>query len=333
MGLLDTILGAQGGRGSAALAEVQSIGTYLAGTEIGETRFELLESLADIELPEGLEFEDLDGYEITIIGAFDTYSAESVHLVTPAPDGEDGIPRKVQEAFFLASPVLDTLPDFPEATTVEMAQFIFDFATNPESGDPEYFLGDQSEEGGEPPLEIQAILDNIFVTQATLDAPEGDAFAEAEGDLFPHDPDDDDPLFEFAFKIDPEDGALTIDVCLTVEIDIKPLSKQNFVWIDSYFALLPVLVFGSDDFDVDEIDRDTVRLGGVGAKCTFIRDFNCDGHKDLLAVFRVRCLVREGALGKKTTSLDLTAELTDGGCIIGTDSVKPKWRKKKKKCW
>jgi len=310
------------------------IGTYVAGYEVGEARFDPLAILEDIDLPGELEFEDLDGYEITIIGAFDTFSPETVHMVTPAPDDEDGVPRKVQEAFFLASPALDGLPEFPESTTVEMAQFIFDFATNPESGDPEYFLGDQSDEGGEGPLDPQAILDNIFVTEAVMECPPGDVACEAEGDLFPHDPDDDEPLFEFAFQID-EDGGLSVDVCLTVEIDIKPLSKHNFVWIDRWFGVLPVILFGSDEFDVDEIEKGTLRLGGVKPYCkVFVKDFNCDGNKDVLAFWRVRSLVKAGALGKKTTELNLTGDLTDGGCIKGTDSVKPKWRKKrKKKCW
>lgn len=305
------------------------IGEYIAGEEIGETRFDPKSSLADIELPEGIDFEDLDGYQITILGAFDTYGPNTVHLVTPSPgEEEDPIPPAVQEAFFLAAPFLDEIGEELETmfpTTVEIAQYIFDVAVEQNEA-----LAEQTSP--------QEILDYIFVTEASLEAPEDAAFAEADGDLFPHDPDDDDPLFEFSLKIDPDTGEVSLDVCLTVEIDILPCCKKNFVWIDRFYALLPVLVFGSDDFAVDEIDRDTVALGGVEAKCTFIKDFNCDGNKDLLAFFCVGALVKQGALGKKTKALDLTADLTDGGCIIGTDSVKPKWRKKwkwwkKKKCW
>jgi len=299
------------------------IGTYIAGEEIGETRFDPETDLAHIDLPCGLTFENLDGYEITVLGAFNTHSPNTVHLVTPDPGAEgDPIPPAVQEAFAFAAPFLDQMPQFPEPTTVEMADFIYFTAI-----------------GVNPALEEQTspqeILSYIFVTQAELDAPEDAAFAEAEGDLFPHDPDDDEVLFEFAMQIDPEDGSVNIDVCLTVEIDIKPRSKKNFVWIDRYFALLPVLVLGSDEFAVGEIEKGTLRLGGVKPYCkVFIKDFNCDGNKDLLAVWRVRTLVKQGALGKTTTSLDLTADLTDGGCIKGTDAVKPKWRKKrKKKCW
>lgn len=75
-------------------------------------------------------------------------------------------------------------------------------------------------------------------------------------------------------------------------------------------------------------------LSGLSGHQTTQKDLNCDGNKDVLAFWRVRSLVRAGALGKKTTELNLTADLTDGGCIKGTDSVKPKWRKKRKrKCW
>jgi hypothetical protein len=172
-----------------------------------------------------------------------------------------------------------------------------------------------------PPLEEQT-------SPVELDAPEDEAFAEAEGDLFPHDPDDDEVLFEYAFKIDTDNGALTVDLCLPVEIDVKPRSSKNIVYIDSYRGLLSVAVWGSDTFGVGEIDRDTVLLGGVEPKCDYIKDINCDGYNDLVVVFRIRTLVKEGALDINTKSLELTADLTAGGCIAGSDFVVPK-----KWCW
>jgi len=291
------------------------IGTYVAGDEIGTTRF-VPSDPADIVLPGNLTFEDLDGYPLTILGAFDTFSRETIHLVTPEPgEEEDPIPPAVQEAFFLAAPALEQWPEFPEPSTVEIAQFIYDTAIAINAG-----LAEQTS--------AQEILDYIFVTPSTLDAPEDAAFAEADGDLFPHDPDDDGALFEYAFKIDTDDGALAVDLCLPVEIDIKPCSSKNIVYINSYFGLLSVAVWGSDTFDVDEIDRDTVLLGGVAPKCDYIKDINCDGYDDLVVVFRIRTLVKEGALDINTTSLTLTADLKAGGCIEGSDFVVPK-----KWCW
>jgi hypothetical protein len=81
-------------------------GTYIAGEEIGETRFDPETDLADIDLPCGLTLEDLDGYEITVLGAFNTHSPNTVHLVTEG----DPIPPAVQKAFAFAAPFLDQMP-------------------------------------------------------------------------------------------------------------------------------------------------------------------------------------------------------------------------------
>jgi len=139
---------------------IVKIGTYIAGEEIGETRFEPESELESIELPGDLTFGDLDGYQITILGAFDTLSPETVHLVTPDPaDPEAPIPPAVQEAFFLASPFLEQMPQFPEPTTVELAEFIFATAVEQNPA-----LADETS--------AQEILNYIFVTPTTLDAPE-----------------------------------------------------------------------------------------------------------------------------------------------------------------
>ena len=335
------------------------IGTYIAGSDIGGARFDPTEDLGDIVLPcdcedcdcdysedcdeEGcdcedcdcLELEDLDGYQITILGAFDTFPSEdTVHLVAPDPgDPEAPMSRKVQEAFFLASPDLDLMePQFP--TTVEIAQFIFDFAVSTDDPYEPYFLGDQSGEGGEGPLTVQAILDNIFVTEAVMECPpEGDVACEAEGDLFPHDPDEGSPLFNFDLQV-AGDGDLEIEVVYDLNVDIKPGSDPNSVNLGSK-GVLPVAILGTENAleDVTDIDEDTILIGGVAPAKSSIEDVNDDGYDDLILHFKVPELVDDGALDEYTEKLTVVAELVDGTAVRGSDSVRivpPKGKKNKK---
>ncbi|HEX5139042.1 MAG TPA: hypothetical protein VFY93_18885, partial [Planctomycetota bacterium] len=78
-----------------------NIGKFVAGQEIPNTRFEILEILAQIDLPDDLTLADLEGSEFTVIGSFNTFSEHSIHLMSPS--GEP-IPRPVQDAFYAASP-------------------------------------------------------------------------------------------------------------------------------------------------------------------------------------------------------------------------------------
>ena len=293
------------------------IGKFIAGKEIPDTRFELKAFLDEINLP--AEFEslaDLHEFEFTIIGSFDTKSPNTVHMVTPDEgDPEEPIPLKVQEAFFLASPSLTEDIDSSFPTTVEIAQFIFDVAASTDDPEEPYFLGDQSEDGGEGPLTVQAIMNNIFQTDVTLDAPEDDVFAEAEGDLFPHDPGE--RLFEFDLAIDPDDGEITVNICLPVEIDIKPGNAKNVINYKSK-GVVWVAILSTDNFDaVSEVDSDTVKLGGASVEKTSSQDVNNDGIDDL----KLKVRVKDIGLTKDTVTVDLTGSTNAGMCIEGSDAV------------
>jgi hypothetical protein len=308
-----------------SLTYMVKIGTYVAAKTIGGTRFTPA-SGPTVDPSDGLS--SYYGNQLTILGAFDTKSPTTVHLVSPDPaDPNDPMPRKVQEAFFHASPLFETdLPGYPEVTTVEIAQFILQTAAASDDPDNPYFLGDQSGEGGEPPLTEQAILDNIFVTEEVLEGPdEGDVYAEADGDLYPHEPED-GALFGYSLEINSNNGNVTANVCLTVEIDIKPGNAANVVNYKSQ-GVVWAAVLSTADFDApDEVDWDTAYLGMSPAKAYKVKDANKDGYDDLLLKFDVAKI----GLTKDTTEVELKGDLTVG-CFAGTDlvtTVPPKGKKK-----
>jgi hypothetical protein len=117
---------------------------------------------------------------------------------------------------------------------------------------------------------------------------------------------------------------------LIVDIDIKPGSLPNSINLGEH-GLLPVSVLGSGSFDVTIIDPDTIELGGVDVasrgstkspKLAYsYEDVNVDGYMDLMAFWEVQVLVDVGALVETTTELTLTAYLSYGKPIEGTDSV------------
>jgi len=291
-------------KGSATV--VVEIGDFIAGQDIFNTRFEAKKSVK-VKLPNKIKsFAKLNGYAFTILGAFDAPDA-SVHLVSPYDEYDPAatpIPAGVEEAFFLASPFLtdEFVNEFP--TTVEIAQFIFDTAT---AEDPE-LLNRHTD------LTAQQILDYLFLTDAGTDlaAPSEDVFAEAEGDLFPHQPQDGDRLFGFNFKIDPDDGAATTDMEIDVEIDIKPGNTANVIE-NSDNGVVWAAILTTDAFDAaGEVDWDTVYLGGSLAKDYKIEDANHDGYDDITLKFDVKDI----GLTATTTSVTLTG-LTNADTPMG----------------
>jgi hypothetical protein len=134
--------------------------------------------------------------------------------------------------------------------------------------------------------------------------------------------------------------ALLVDrvtVFRPVRIDIKPGSATNPVNLKSH-GHLQVAVLGGPALDVRRIDATTIMLEGIAVDrrgprkaprlAVSIDDVNRDGHPDLVAVFEIEDLVDGGALTGATTALTLSASLTDGTQIQGTDSVRVVPRKK-----
>lgn len=298
--------------GSAIL--LIKIGTFVAGDDLGQTRF-IPEDLSDgFPVPEG-GYGDFAQHDYTIIGALDTTGPNTVHMLTPI-EGE--IPADIQVAYFEASPLFPTqFPDYPETSTVLLAEFVATFLPEGSIYDAQdclYYLFDASftDEGATNP-------------ELVCESP-----CEGEGEMFPHEPGA-HPLFDYAFGIDGEEGTVEVDMCLLVDIDIKPGSYPNSVNLGKK-GVLPVAILTTGDFDAaDEVDDSTVNIGGVSAKKCSVEDVDDDGDDDLICHFSVPDLVKYKVLTKDSTELTLHAETLDGGCIQGTDSVRivpPKGKKK-----
>jgi hypothetical protein len=123
------------------------------------------------------------------------------------------------------------------------------------------------------------------------------------------------------------DGGYLIEwECSQILIDIKPGSYPNSINAGKQ-GTVPVAILGSADFDVTTIMASTIELDGVGvdmrgsAKAPKLaysfEDVNSDGFMDLVAHFSVPML----QLTASETELSLTAILTNGANIIGSDSV------------
>ena len=109
-----------------------------------------------------------------------------------------------------------------------------------------------------------------------------------------------------------------------VDIDIKPGSDPNSINLCSE-GVVPVAILGSDSFDVNDIDSDTLRLADSEVKvagrsdrelCS-VEDVNDDGILDLVCHF---VTVELGLTGGDTEAT-VRGELLDGTPFEGTDSV------------
>ena len=115
-----------------------------------------------------------------------------------------------------------------------------------------------------------------------------------------------------------------------VNVDIKPGSNHNSVNLKSS-GLLPVALLGSAELDVRTVRPETIMIGDVdlpengsydNRRLMYgYEDLNGDGYQDLVGEFVVYHLVRNGVLTAETTSLTVTAQLSDGTEIVGQDSV------------
>ena len=154
----------------------------------------------------------------------------------------------------------------------------------------------------------------------------------------------------------PEIVEETEPVVETVEVDIRPLSCSNQVWVNTrWHRILPVAILGTETFDVNSIVPETVELMGIAPRRWFHRDLSApsdsmtdakpyyfwkvrrDGFTDLILLFKTREIV--GTLGPVENGdelmLDLSAELDDGSFVTGEDMIhiRKKIKRPKKKRW
>jgi hypothetical protein len=105
---------------------------------------------------------------------------------------------------------------------------------------------------------------------------------------------------------------------LRVNIDVLPRCTRNH-----WFGLIPVVIFGSDTVDVDDLDLRTVELEGMPLWTLFGRpvaievDADRDGHLDVVGLI----VDLSGAIPAQATNVTLTAGLDDGTPIEGSDAI------------
>jgi hypothetical protein len=79
----------------------------------------------------------------------------------------------------------------------------------------------------------------------------------------------------------------SLDATIPAAIDVKPGSSSNPINL-AREGLIPVALFGADNFDVTQVDLSTVRFAGATVYKSALQDVNGDGKLDLMLQFRTQ---------------------------------------------
>jgi len=112
---------------------------------------------------------------------------------------------------------------------------------------------------------------------------------------------------------------------VNIEIDIKPGSYPNSI-NNNGKGVIPVAILGSADFDVTEINPDTVKLGECGIKkvgkkdklLAHIENVNGDAFDDLVVQIEDDC----DFVGPTATLTGNLFEEYDSTPFVGNDSIR-----------
>ena len=111
-----------------------------------------------------------------------------------------------------------------------------------------------------------------------------------------------------------------------VNVDIKPGSDTNSINLCSN-GTTPAAILGSDEFDINDIVTDSLRLAGAEVKLVGKKDptslcspadVNDDGYEDLVCHF---VTVDLGSIDGSTTKASIVGDLYDTSKFKGVDSV------------
>ena len=116
---------------------------------------------------------------------------------------------------------------------------------------------------------------------------------------------------------------VTLQLGLDVEIDVKPGNDVSCINLESK-GVIAVVVFGSEELDVTDIDQESLLLAdsqartrGNSGKIGSLEDVNEDGFLDLIVHFPTEDLELSPAVEEVT----LTGMLSDGTPITGSDAI------------
>lgn len=110
---------------------------------------------------------------------------------------------------------------------------------------------------------------------------------------------------------------------MPVAIDVRPESEDNPVQVGSR-GVLPVVLFGSVDLDVESVDPDTLGFGPLAAPLAHrngphAMDHDGDGLLDWVMHFRIE----DTGIGTDAVEACVVGETWDGMPVVGCDAVMP----------
>jgi hypothetical protein len=280
-----------------------NVGSFVGGDGILHTRFAVNEALATIPLPEGElapTFEQLADNSATLLGSFMTTDLGQIHMVTPAPGP---ISPDIQTAVFIASNegLLDSLLAFEPFPDVQQIADTIVSRLPPGSAETR-----------------ASVLAAVFNSGQPLGAGDFGATILGEGDMFPHESEA-AALFHWRIEFDDE-GTFSSDVCLLAAIDVHPGSTKNPLNLKKK-GVVPIAILTTDGLDAADVDASTAHIGGVAPTKSSMDDVDGDGDEDLMLKWDMEDLVGAGVLTSSSTSITVVADLDDGSCIQGTDTV------------
>ena len=149
------------------------------------------------------------------------------------------------------------------------------------------------------------------------------------------------PIFHGLIPLFPADetelGSFSMIASLAsqaVEIELLPRRETNRLRLGDHKPVW-VALYGSDELDVSDVDRRSLRLGPAegepiahfGRPLVFRWDLNRDGHRDLFAIFQQRDL----GITHRDVALCLSAETHSGVTLEGCDRIEVRrarpWRR------
>jgi hypothetical protein len=239
-------------------------------------------------------------------------------------------------------------------------RFVFDNNGQTIVSAPFEVVADPSEIVNRPPQPIQAYLDPTEYT------PDDVVFCRVETDLLFDDPDYDIVYYEYEWLVDgkplrfvthagqadaiphhtieagevlecrvtPSDGIDRGDTVTTLCGDLDPTCIRVTIDVVSSIktgkrGVVPVVVFGSEDLDVEDLDVDSLRFGPDGAATAHdltdpstwnehLDDVNRDGFMDLMTHYRAD----ESGIAPGDESADLVGLILGGRPLKGNGSIK-----------